>query len=63
MSNKQKEIVEDKKKIYKTVRLGKDMLELIEHVKSQFFEEYGFHPKYIELTNLIAKRVKDNKLF
>lgn len=54
---------EDKKKTHKVIAVGNDMIELIEAVGEKFKEEYGFAPQQIEITNIIAKRVVENKLF
>ena len=54
---------ENKEKNYKLIAVGLDMLSLIETVKKKFFEQYGFHPSIIDVTNLIAKRSFENKLF
>ncbi len=47
----------------KLMRVGLDMCELILRIKKKFKEEYGFEPKSVEVTNVIAKRVNDNELF
>jgi hypothetical protein len=39
------------------------MLDLIDFVKKRFEEEYHFEPNNVKVTNLIAERVKENKLF
>jgi sulfur relay (sulfurtransferase) DsrC/TusE family protein len=59
-----KEIIEGKnKKVKHLVYVGDDMFDLIRFVSDRFFEEYGFQPTQKDVTNLIAKRVKENKLF
>ncbi len=50
-------------KNHKVIPVGLDMLDLIKIVKEKFKEEYGFYPTIIDVTNLIAKRANDNKLF
>ena len=53
----------DKERNFKLIAAGIDMLSLIEQVKKKFQDEYGFEPSIIDVTNLIAKRVFENKLF
>jgi len=53
----------EEEKENKTMLIGLDMVELIMRVQKKFKEEYGFKPKLIEVTNVIAKRVNDNDLF
>lgn len=43
--------------------VGLDMVDLIKLVKKRFEEEYGFEPRITDVTNMIAKRVIENKLF
>lgn len=50
-------------KKFKMIATGFDMIELIEFVKKKFKDEYNFEPDNIKITNLIAQRVKENKLF
>lgn len=47
----------------KNICVGNDMIELIEEVGKQFEDKYGFKPTIIDITNMIAKRVIQNKLF
>ena len=54
---------ENKEKNYKQIGIGIEMLDLINIVRKKFQEEYGFKPSIIDMTNLIARRVIDNKLF
>jgi len=51
------------KNINKRMLVGLDMVELIMRVREKFKKEYGFKPQIVEVTNVIAKRVNDNKLF
>lgn len=44
-------------------RIGEDMAKLIRHIEKRFADEYGFSPDIVDITNLIAKRVFDSKLF
>jgi hypothetical protein len=55
--------MEEKGKNHELKAVGIDMLQLISHVKEKFIKEYGFDPSIIDVTNLIAKRVFENKLF
>lgn len=48
---------------YKQKHIGKDMIDLIEYVGESFEEQYGLKPTIIDITNLIARRVKENNLF
>ncbi len=52
-----------KEETHKVMAVGLDMLELIRRVRNNFKVEYGFKPSIVHITNLIAKRVDDNKLF
>ena len=58
-------INESKKKEenYKIIAVGTKMISLINKVKEKFKEEYGFEPTIINVTDLIARRVFENKLF
>ena len=47
----------------KRIFIGINMLELINRVRKNFEEQYGFKPNIIDITNLIAKRVDENNLF
>ena len=60
---KMEEKEENKEKNYKQIGIGIEMLDLINIVRKKFQEEYGFKPSIIDMTNLIARRVIDNKLF
>ncbi len=51
------------KKDSNVMRIGLDMVELIMRVRKKFKDTYGFEPKTIEVSNIIAKRVNDNDLF
>jgi len=50
-------------KNWKIMAVGLDMVDLIKLVKKRFEEEYGFEPRITDVTNMIAKRVIENKLF
>ena len=50
-------------KNYKIMAIGKEMANLISIVEEKFEEEYGFKPNIIDTTDLIARRVIENKLF
>jgi hypothetical protein len=54
---------EVKIKNFKVGAVGLEMEELIKYVQERFNEEYGFKPDRVKITNLIAQRVKQNKLF
>ena len=54
---------EEKKDGNKRIFVGINMLELINRVRKNFEEQYGFKPNIIDITNLIAKRVDENNLF
>ena len=54
---------EEKKDGNKRIFVGINMLELIDRVRKNFEEQYGFKPNIIDITNLIAKRVDENNLF
>lgn len=55
---------EQKKRNYKTMPIGNDMVALIEFVEEKFQEQYlGVKPNRVEISNLIAKRVMENGLF
>ena len=43
--------------------IGKELVDLITIVEDKFEEEYGFKPSIIDVTDLIARRVIENKLF
>jgi len=43
--------------------IGQEMWDLILHVEKLFEKQYGFKPTITNLTDFIAKRVKDNKIF
>jgi len=58
---KMEENKEDKN--WKIMAVGLDMVDLIKLVKKRFEEEYGFEPRITDVTNMIAKRVIENKLF
>lgn len=50
-------------KNYKTIPIGKDMVELIKLIEDKFEKEYGFKPDGVKITNLIARRVMESGLF
>jgi len=54
---------EKKQENFKIIPVGNDMIDLINKIKGNFFKEYQFHPTSVDITNLIASRVKDNNLF
>ena len=47
----------------KNVCVSNDMVALIEEIQHLFEEEYGFRPTILDVTRIIAQRVKKNKLF
>ena len=51
----------EKKPIIKPI--GSEMWELIKEVEKLFEKQYGFKPSITNLTNFIAKRIKENKIF
>ncbi len=48
---------------HKLMAVGLEMVDLIELVGEKFREKYGFKPSIIDITDLISRRVIDNKLF
>ena len=48
---------------YKIIAVGLTMISLTKLVEDKFEKEYGFKPNMVDITDLIARRVINNKLF
>jgi len=47
----------------KNVRVSMKLVDYVEHIRKRFKEQYGINVTFIEASNLLVGRAKENNLF